>query len=53
MTVTCDDAAGKPITGANVEVTLEMVEMGSKTIQLHEIVPGQYRGPVEFGMAGS
>ena len=54
FTVICTDAAGKPMIGDNAQATPNMtaMDMGNKTVQLKEIASGQYRGAVEFAMAG-
>ncbi len=54
VVVSLTDAAGQPLTGAQVELEGNMTHAGMapSLAQAVETAPGRYEAPLEFGMAG-
>ncbi len=54
VNVTIDDAAGKPVSGADVEVVLTMVDMdhGETKFAAAQLKPGVYQAKPKFMMEG-
>ena len=54
VTLRVADAAARPVMGARIGMEADMSHPGMSPVfgEAKEIEPGQYRGQLEFGMAG-